>query len=162
MEAERVRDGGRRVRRAQCRGQVGETLLESLLAILILSLVAIAAYSGLRTAMTMSVRHKESAVAETMLRTAAERVQDPTSVYVPRAGCPGAGSYTGLPTRSGYGPIDVDVRFWTPPTDVAVPTLQTQFAGTCPASDPGLQAIDLSVTTPSGRTEHLEIVKRAS
>ena len=114
--------------------------------------------------MTVSVRHRETAVAETMLRTAAERVQDPTSAYVPRAGCPGAGSYTGLPTRSGYGPIHVDVRFWTPPDSVAVPTLQTRFAtaGTCPVSDPGLQAIELSITTPSGHTERLEIVKRAS
>ncbi len=146
------------------RGQRGETLIESLIAVTILTLVAIASYAGLRTAMTVSVQHKEAAVAETLLRTAAERIQDPTSPYVPRAGCPGAGAYAGLPTRPGYGPIDVEVRFWTPPADVAVPSLRTQFAaiGTCPAVDPGLQEIDLRVTTPSGRTEHLEIVKRAS
>ncbi len=146
------------------RSQLGETLLESLLAIMILSIVTIAAYAGLRTAMALSVRHKESAVAETLLRTAAERVQDPTSPYVPRAGCPGSGSYTGLPTRSGYGPIDVDVRFWNPPSNVAVPTVPTQFAatGACPTTDPGLQALELSITTPSGHIEHLEIVKRES
>ena len=156
----------RRIARgAPCRrGQRGETLLESLIAVTILTLVAIAAYAGLRTAMTVSVQHKESAVAETLLRTAAERLQDPTSPYVPRAGCPGAGAYADLPTEAGYGPIDVEVRFWTPPADVAVPSLHTQFAavGTCPANDPGLQALALRVTTPSGRTEHLEIVKRAS
>lgn len=150
--------GGRR------RSQVGETLLESLLAIMILSLVTIAAYAGLRTALGLSARHKESAVAETMLRTAAERLQDPASAYVPRAGCSGAGTYTGLPTRTNYAPIDVDVRFWTPPSNVAVASLPTQFAGSgfCPSVDPGLQSIELSITTPSGATEHLEIVKRAS
>lgn len=138
--------------------------MESLVAILILTIVAIAAYAGLHTAIGLSASHKESAVAETLLRTAAERLQDPTSAYVPRAGCPGAGTYGGLPTRSGYAPIDVEVRFWTPPGSVAVPSLTTQFApaGTCPGTDPGLQAIELSITTPSGDTERLEIVKRAS
>lgn len=145
------------------RSQMGETLLESLLAVLILSVVAMAAYAGLRTAIGLSVRHKESAVAETLLRTAAERVQDPTSQYVPRAGCPGAGTYTNLPSRPNY-PMDVDVRFWAPPSDVAVPSLNTQFlaVGACPPTDPGLQSIALTITTPSGHTEHLEIVKRSS
>ena len=146
------------------RGQQGETLIESLVAILILSIVTIAAYAGLQTALGLSAGHKESAVAETLLRTAAERLQDPASAYVPRAGCPGAGTYGGLPTRAGYDPIDVEVRFWTPPSSVAVPSLTTQFAaaGTCPGVDPGLQSIELSITTPSGATEHLQIVKRTS
>ncbi len=146
------------------RSEQGETLIESLIAIVVLSIVAAAAYAGLRTAITVSAQHKETAVAETLLRTAAERLQDPTSAYVPRAGCTGAATYTGLPTRAGYGPIDVKVRFWTPPSNVAVTSLPVQFAsaGTCPAQDPGLQAIELSVRTPQGHVERLEIVKRAS
>ena len=149
---------------ARRRAQRGETLIESLIAILVLSIVVGAAYAGLRTAIRVSAQHKESAVAETMLRTAAERLQDPTSAYVPRAGCAGAATYTGLPTRSGYGPIDVDVRFWNKPSSVTVPSLDVDFgaAGSCPATDPGLQAIELSITTPSGHVETLEIVKRAS
>ncbi len=146
------------------RTQRGETLIESLIAIVVLSVVAAAAYAGLRTAITVSAQHKETAVAETLLRTAAERLQDPTSAYVPLAGCAGAGTYTGLPTRAGYGPIAVEVRFWTPPSNVAVTSLPVEFqpAGTCPPSDPGLQAIELSVQTPQGHVERLEIVKRAS
>lgn len=145
-------------------GQRGETLIESLLAILILSLVAVAAYQGLRTSLRVSVQHRESAVAETMLRTAAERLQDPASAYVPRAGCAGAGTYTDLPTRSRWDPIDVDVRFWVAPTSVSDAQLVTTFAapGTCPSIDPGLQQIDLTITTPAGFTETLQIVKRVN
>lgn len=150
---------GRRVR-----GQSGETLIESLLAILILSAVAIASYAALRTAIGISAQHKETAVAETMLRTAAERLQDPTEAYVPRAGCAGAGTYSGLPSRSGYGTVSTQVRFWSPPAAVSNADVTTQFAaaGTCPAVDPGLQSIELSITTPSGQVQRLQIVKRAT
>jgi type II secretory pathway pseudopilin PulG len=147
-----------RVRRG---GQCGETLLETLVAILVLSLVVGAAYTGLRVALRVSAQHKESAVAETLLRSAAERLQDPTSPYVPLAGC-GDATYTGLPTRSGYGPIQLDVRFWDQPTDVDVDQLDVRFDDECPDEDPGLQSIELSVETPSGHLERLEILKRAS
>ncbi|UDY37313.1 type IV pilus modification PilV family protein [Dermatobacter hominis] len=146
------------------RSQRGESLIESLIAIVVLSLVVGAAYAGLRTALRVSSQHKETAVAETMLRTAAERLQDPASAYVPRAGCGGVPTYGGLPTRPGYKPIEVTVRFWNKPSTVTVPSLDVDFAeaGSCPATDPGLQAIVLSVETPSGHVERLEIVKRAS
>lgn len=144
------------------RGQLGETLLESLLAIVILSAVVISSYGALRVALRTSAQHKETAVAETMLRTAAERLQDPTEPYVPRAGCSGAGTYSGLPARSGYGTVGTSVRFWLPPGSVTNADIATQFAplGDCPAVDPGLQSIELSVTTPSGHVQSLEIIKR--
>jgi hypothetical protein len=139
-------------------------LLETLLAIAILTAVAISSYAALRTATIVSAQHKEIAVAETMLRSAAERLQDPTEPYLPRAGCPGASTYTGLPSRAGYGAVATDVRFWLPPGTVSDADLTTQFAasGVCPSVDPGLQAIQLRVTTPSGQVHTLDIVKRAT
>ena len=145
------------------RDQLGETLIESLVAILVISMVAIAAYSGLQTALRVSVQHREQAVAETLLRSAAERLQDSAGPYVPLAGCAGAGDYADLPTAPGYGPVTTGVRFWVPPTDVTS-DVTTQFGatGTCPATDPGLQAIELQVVTPAGHVETLEILKRSA
>lgn len=140
------------------RGQQGETLLESLVAIAILSLVAVAAYAGLRTAMASSAQHHASAVSETLLRTAAERLQDPSSPYIDLAGCGGHPTYADLPTRPGYAAIQVDVEFWTPPAGTVPSTVPMTF-GSCPGSDPGLQLVQLSVTTPSGTTETLDVLK---
>jgi prepilin-type N-terminal cleavage/methylation domain-containing protein len=145
------------------RTQRGETLIESLVAIVILTAVALASYAAFRTAITVSVQHKEVAVAETLLRTAAERLQDPTEAYVPRAGCAGAGTYGGLPSRPGY-VVVTQVRFWQPPSSVSDADVVTQFApqGACPTVDPGLQSIELQVLTPSGYVERLQILKRAT
>lgn len=145
------------------RSQRGETLLESLIALVILATVAAAAYTGLQVAMRASAQHHDLAVAETLLRSAAERIQDPSSGYIPLAGCPDRGSYADLPVRADYDPIDVEVRFWIPPPADAAEPRQTEFsdAGVCPAEDSGLQQIHLSMTTPSGHTQALDILKRA-
>lgn len=159
MAAERTRPA---------RSQRGETLIETLLAIVILSAIAIASYAGLSLAIRSSAQQRDAAVAETVLRSAAERLQDPAAPYVPRAGCAGAGTYVGLPGWPDGGPsIDVSVRFWAPPPDVGADPVVADFAapggpGDCPSVDPGLQSIELSITTPSGRTERLEVLKRGS
>lgn len=135
-----------------------------MIAIVIISLIAVASYGALRTALRVSAQHRESAVAETLLRSAAERLQDPGSPYVARAGCPGRPGYSDLPTADGYGPVDARIAFWEPPADVAADVLTTEFTapGVCPATDPGLQAIELRVVTPSGFVHSLQIVKRVS
>ena len=156
-------------RRRRRTGQLGETLIESLLAITILTLVSLISFAGLQTAIKSSSQHKESGVAETLLRSAAERLQNPVSTYVSRAGCSGAGTYTYLPTRVGYA-IDVKVTFWVPPVALPAspvppstsPPLPTNFATPCPAQDPGLQRISLTLTTPSGFTERLDVLKRSN
>lgn len=96
------------------RSQRGETLLESLLAIMILSIVSIAVLSGVRTAMKASALHHEISVAETLLRSSAEDLQNPDRPYIPLAGCPGHDTYTGLPTQHRFSPITATVDFWDP------------------------------------------------
>ena len=147
------------------RSQRGETLIESLVAITILSMVAAASFTGLRTVLGSSSQHKEGAVAETLLRSAAERIQDPDVSYRPDAGPCGGGPYLGLPTRTGY-QITMRVRYWNAPSNTPTPAASYAMAflspTICPATDPGLQSITLSITTPSGFQQQLDVLKRAS
>lgn len=146
--------------RRRTRGQAGETLVESILAITILALVAVVAYAGLQTSVTSSAQHKESAVAETLLRTTAERLQDPTSDYVELAGC-GGGDYPLPAAPDGYA-LGAEVSYWQPPAGPLPGTVAVGFgpSGDCPAADPGLQQITLTVATPSGFDQSLDVVKR--
>lgn len=145
------------------RGQSGETLLESLIAVAILSLLAVTAFSGLQTSLRSSRQHHDAAVAETLLRAAAERLQSPDSnehPYIPRAGCGATPTYGGLPARTGWNPIVVTVEFWVPPPTGSTGPLTTQFSATCPAQDRGLQRLQLSLTTPGGFHQRVDILKR--
>ncbi|HTO00299.1 MAG TPA: type II secretion system protein [Microthrixaceae bacterium] len=159
------------------RSQKGETLMESLVAIMLLSIVAVSAFTGIQVALKASALHHEIAVSETLLRSAAEDLQNPTSPYIPLAGCPGHETYSGLPERARMSPMTVSVQFWTPgvktpdpyPMERAAAGAETapaasgvQFtnSGTCPTKDSGLQKIKLSVVTRSGHIQTLNILKR--
>lgn len=143
------------------RGQRGETLLESMLAIGILSVVVAATFGGLQVALGASAQQRESATASAMLRNAAEMLQDPDGEYIDLAGCGGRSTYSGLPEAEGFGAVTAQVAFLDPPKP-GTPVKMTRSAARaeCPAADPGLQRIELSVLTPSGRTETAQIVKR--
>lgn len=151
---------------ASARDERGETLIEIILAISVLSIIAIAAFSGLTTATTVSAAQRTSARNETILRSAAEQLQNPALAYVPRAGCSGAGTYSlpSLPsTPSGYVVSIATVTFWTGASTTPSATAGVQFDSTCPASataDKGLQQVTLQVTTPQGTTDRLDVVKR--
>lgn len=163
------RHGHRRVpgRRARGAGQAGETLIESLLAIAVLSAIVLAAYAGLSMAITASSRHEHSARGETLLRSAAEWIQNPDVAYVDRAGCAGGGSYT-LPDlgdeQAGYAVAIERIDFWTDPppaTQSPLPTEATvEFAASCPGTDRGLQRIRLTATGPDAPAQALTVVKR--
>lgn len=167
------------VERVGARSEAGETLVESLIAIAIVAIVGLVAYSGLQTALKSSSHHSESAKAETVLRTAAERLQDPDPKpsdhgvrYRALAGC-GAPLYDPIPDADYPDDIDPDdypivvkVKFWAPPASAsnstpttAQPHYTTTFVS-CPAPDAGLQQVTMSITTPSGLEETLTILKR--
>ena len=145
------------------RSESGETLLESLIAVLLLSLLAVTAFTGLQTSLKSSGQHHDAAVAETLLRAAAERLQNPDGddfPYIPRAGCGSTPTYSGLPARTGWNPIEVRVEYWVPPAPGSSGPLTTQFSPTCPTHDQGLQRLELSVTTPGGFHQQVDILKR--
>lgn len=153
------------------RSQRGETLLESLIAMTILSIVTITVLAGVRTALKASVLHHEMSAAETLLRSSAEEIQNPDRPYVPLAGCPGHDTYADLPTRPRFSPVTTRVEFWDPsatPTaarpaahdGVPAETIHFDSEGSCPSVDLGLQRITLQLTTPSGHLQTLTVMKR--
>lgn len=155
MDAETVPD---RVVQDRVRGQRGESLIESLLAITILSMIVAASYGGLQVAMRASVQQEESAVAGMMLRNAAELLQDPDREYIDSAGCKGSDNYEDLPSEPGYGTVETSVQSIESPTGGSEKKLGEPAA--CPEVDPGLQQIELTVTTPTGELEQMQIIKR--
>lgn len=151
------------------RGQRGESLIESLLAIVILSMIVAASYGGLQVAIRASEQQERSAVAGAMLRNAAELLADPDSDYIDRAGCKGAGNYGGLPSEPGYGTVETSVQFIEPPkggsenaaeAKADLPKKEVDEVESCPEVDPGLQQIELTVITPTGDLEQMQIIKR--
>lgn len=129
---------------------------------MLLSIVAVSAFTGLQMALRASALHHQMAVSETMLRTAAENLQNPDSPYVHMAGCPGQGSYQDvMPSHPGYGTVTAEVTFISPDTFEPQPLahLFAMTPPTCSLADQGLQEIRLSVTTPSGHVQHLEVMK---
>lgn len=159
-------DEGRRLR-----AQRGETLIESLIAISLLSLVAIVAFQGLSVSAKTTADHRDQAIAETLLRSAAENIQSAEQKYELLAGCPGAGQYSLPPITPalearGFSYLPIDVRFWNSGTSEApVTALATDSSedfsedDDCPPSDPGLQSIRIGVDTPTG-SEQLVFMKR--
>ena len=144
--------------------QRGDTLVEVLIAIVVLAVVGLAAFAGLQTAIRSSVDSRELGRAEAIVRSAAENLQNPETPYVDEAGC-GAGNYSSLATLpAGYSLTVPDVQFWTSTATSPVgsgTTVPTTFGG-CPPSgdDPGLQLVTLRVATPAGATAELDVLKR--
>lgn len=155
-----ARSGGRRSRL----GQSGEALIESLVAIAILSTIVAATYGGMQVALSSSARTDHGATAGVLLRTAAETVQDLDFEYIELAGCGDNGTYPELATRKGFGSVSAAVGFWEPADDAkANQVVRFSEPGnpkTCPEEDPGLQLVQLSIETPEGTTETLQVTKR--
>jgi type II secretory pathway pseudopilin PulG len=144
--------------RSRRRGEVGETLLELLVTVSIMGTVFVGVLAGIGTVFVATDSHRQDATAEAVLRSYAERLEDPTDV--PYVDCATAGTYvspTGftLPAAPGWTASVTSALIWqgdTPPT----------FTSTC-AADKGLQQLTLRVTSPAGdhqATETIVIVKR--
>jgi Tfp pilus assembly protein PilV len=139
-------------------GQQGETLLELLVSVAIMGTAFVAILAGIGTTLIATDSHRQEATAETVLRSYAERIQDPADVaYVD---CATTASYANpvgfsLPA-SGWSASVTSVLAWqgdTPPT----------FAASCPSPDTGLQQLTLTVQSPASShqaTETVVIVKR--
>jgi type II secretory pathway pseudopilin PulG len=140
------------------RGEVGETLLELLITVSIMGTVFVGVLAGIGTVFVATDSHRQDATAEAVLRSYAERLEDPTDV--PYVNCATAGTYTSptgfsLPAAPGWTASVTSALIWqgdAPPT----------FTSTC-TTDKGLQQLTLRVTSPAGdhqATETIVIVKR--
>lgn len=136
----------------------GETLLELLVSVSIMGTAFVAIIAGIGTTLLSTDVHRQASTAEVVLRSYAERIQDPTDVpYVDCATTSSYASPTGFSLPgAGWSASITSVRAWqgdSPPT----------YSSTCPASDKGLQQLTLRVQSPGGNhqvTETLVIVKR--
>jgi type II secretory pathway pseudopilin PulG len=140
------------------RGQRGETLLELLVTVTIMGTAFVGIIAGIGTTFMATDSHRQAATAEGVLRSYAERMDDPNDVaYVDCATTASYSSPTGfaLPA-AGWSASLTNVLAWqgdTPPT----------FAASCPVPDKGLQQLTLTVKSPAGNhqvTDTVVIVKR--
>jgi Tfp pilus assembly protein PilV len=133
----------------------GETLLEILVAVLIMSVAVVVLLGGLGTSIRMSTLHRDQATAGADVRDFAEAIEaavaaSPTA-YV---ACADPTTYTGIyaVTDPRYTARILAVKYWS----------GAAFVDTCtPASDGGVQQVLLNVSTPDGLTdETLAVVIR--
>jgi len=142
------------------RDERGESLIEVMLATVILAAVGLAVFAALTASISVSEAKRTNATSEAALRSAAERLQDPDVAYVD---CAVGASYSGRlpPPPAGFG-YTTKVRYWDEPDtspSATVTALEPGFRRSC-HDDAGLQLITVSLTDDAGRRRSIEIMKR--
>lgn len=135
----------------------GETLLELVVTIAILGVCVVGIGAGIALSVKISSIHRDQATADAFLHNYAETLQN---------------SYT--PCSAGTTPDYVSIGSLAPPSGFAAPTATVKFwnpsgspasfsSASCPASDPGLQQVTLSLNSSDGfTTESLVVILRKS
>jgi len=134
----------------------GETLVELLLAIVILGLAGLAVLGGMGTSIIVSDAHRKETVSGAAVRAYAEQLQTKVAAsgYV---SCAAPGSYAsaavGYAPPAGYAASQTGVKYWNLATKA--------FGATC-GTDSGVQAVTLQVrdTADTRGTVSLTVVIR--
>jgi type II secretory pathway pseudopilin PulG len=131
----------------------GDTLLELLVAITILGVCVVAIGSGIVLSVKMSTIHRNQATANAFLHNYAETLQ---GSYATCSGGAALPNYTsGLPVPSGFGAPTASISVWD------ASSARFVAAGACPAADPGLQQVSLTLeSTDKYVKESLVVVVR--
>jgi type II secretory pathway pseudopilin PulG len=130
----------------------GETLLELLMAVVILGIGAVAIGAGLTTAVLASDLHRKESTAGTVVRDFGEAIQTAVAAggYVPCAGPGTYGSPAGFVVPTGFASSVTTTKYWN----------GTTWQPSC-AADTGLQQLTIQVAGNDGRaTERVVIVIR--
>lgn len=131
----------------------GDTLVEVLMAVIVVGVAFVGILMGLGTSIRLSGVDRSNANIRTLLTSSAESVK--SQPYVP---CPGVNgsSYnpaSGVTVPSGYYLEINELKFWN----------GTSFQTTCPATDQGLQLVGVKGESPDAMAkEFLTVVKRSS
>ena len=128
------------------RGESGSTLVEILIAVVLMGSAIIVLVTGMSTLFSSSIQNRQATTAGLVARSYAE------SIVLTVAAQPATGAWCST------APYAVD---YTPPAGYTV----TTATATCPtnnATTPQLQPLVITATTPGGRTELLRIVVRKS
>ncbi|MFE5862816.1 prepilin-type N-terminal cleavage/methylation domain-containing protein [Streptomyces virginiae] len=130
------------------RGEEGETLVEVLVAVVLIGVAFVAVLGGLGTAVISSVTQQKVTGADSVVRSAAEKI-----ISTPYVSC--ADGYATPTPPAGY-TVTVEIEYWD---GVGA------FGRPCPTTDTGVQKITLTVHStgphPAGDAT-LEVVKRES
>ncbi len=133
----------------------GETLVELMVTITILSIMVVALLTAIDSATRASGSNRRQAEMETWLRSAAEKLEDANTRYITCAGK--NSSYTLLAAPNAGYDTSATVAF----PDANATSLDASSAPTACPPDSGLQLITLSISVHgSSQRETLQIVKR--
>ncbi|MFQ6144211.1 type II secretion system protein [Streptomyces seoulensis] len=130
------------------RGEEGETLVEVLVAVVLIGVAFVTILGGIGTAIVSSVTQQKVTTADSVVRSAAEKV-----VGDPYVSC--ARGYETPAPPAGY-TVTVEVEYWD---GVGA------FGRPCPTADTGVQKVTLTVRSTGPRPVRdvtLEVVKRES
>jgi type II secretory pathway pseudopilin PulG len=134
---------------------LGETLVELLVAVAILGIAVVAIITAMGTSVLVSTLHREQSQATAVLVSAAEAVKSPTVAAAP-CGSPTTAYTTAAATvtrPTGWAAPTVAVRYWDGDS------FELACSGT--ATTRRLQQVTVTVKSPDGRTkESVSVVKR--
>lgn len=149
------RGGPHAVRRLRTR-ESGDTLIEIILAIVVIGIIGSAAFYTISFGATNSKSHRDFVIADQLLRNSAEATKSAV-----RSACASGATYSvafstlpaPVPTQTWHQYYEIDRQF-TLPTDVA--------NNPCPASSgaAATPTVAVSVTLPNGTPKSLSIVVR--
>jgi type II secretory pathway pseudopilin PulG len=133
----------------------GETLLELLIALTIMSIAVVAVVGGLLSGVAVSDIHRKQSTAGAAVRDYAENVEK----YVAGTG------YTSCAAPAAYSPVAVGYSAAVPPGYTASAVAVRYWSGTAwvasPCADVGLQELTIQVASSDTRaTERLVVVLR--
>ena len=143
----------------------GETLIELIIAVAIMGITVVAIVGGFATSILMSDIHRKQATAGAYLRNYAEALQGSYVSCSSPGTAPNYGATLAPPT--GFDPPTTTVRFWDNTSasfkfwDKKSATFSTGSSLDCPATDPGLQQVTLTLPSTDLRaSESLVVVVR--
>ncbi len=138
--------------------QAGETLIETLITVILLGLLGVGVVAAMTSIISVSDYDAKQSGAETVLRSYAQawdRAPYKTCTASQTTN-PYGSTPSGFTLPNGYTASVSSVTFWNGTSSTPV-----TFGGTCPASgDAGLQSLTLRVTAPRGPAQTLTIQKR--
>jgi type II secretory pathway pseudopilin PulG len=146
--------------------EAGDTLIEVLLALLIVSITVVALMSGLATAIKGSSTHRSLTSIDTVLKSFAETatydIQLGTSPLFTQCAPVSGTSYNGTPITlnpplpTGYAIAFTNAQYWSTATNGFV-----THAACAPASQSGFQLLTVTATGPQGNATSLSFGVRA-
>ena len=135
----------------------GETLVETMIAVVLLGMLAVGIVAGLGTNLRVSTADAQIAGSEAVLRSYAQAWDAQPYAACTSSANPYPAQPTGFTAPSGYtASLVAPVQTWNGTSGSSSNAIFVN----CPATDSGLQALTLKVTSAGGPNQTLTITKR--